>query len=408
MTDQKSKQKTKGADLSGLDDFSVSSLLGSGKKQATNAEADTDGSISYAPLSRFVEDAENARQEFNINKLQELAESMMQVNPTTGKPRGILEPLSCKHHPDDPEKLIVLGGNRRFRAAGMAGLDEAPYIIKDELDDFDKFVLNDQRENLTPLERAVFIKARIDEGHKPGKIAKALGRPPSYVSDHIIFFEMSDAIRDLYDRGLCRSMQALALLHRAHKKHPADVDGFCMDVSDEGLELTTSRVRVFVDSLKRPAKKEPTETESGTGTDGDGQADDQDSPQGGADGDEGGSPSPALTEGVSSSQGDAGEPSGENLEPTPKQEEEQQPLKVDGEPISGGTYEDQADAMLDQDTKGDRIKKAIIQVKHDEREARLLTDRRASYGLAWIKYDDDGHEIEADLNEVNLVAIIEA
>lgn len=378
-------QKTKGADLSGLDDFSVSSLLGGGKKEAAKAEVGTDGSISYAPLDRFIEDAENARQEFNINKLQELAESMMQVNPTTGRPRGILEPLSCKHHPDDPEKLIVLGGNRRFRAAGMAGLEEAPYIIKDDLDDFDKFVLNDQRENLTPLERAVFIKARIDEGHKPGKIAKALGRPPSYVSDHIIFFEMSDAIRDLYDRGLCRSMQALALLHRAHKKHPADVDGFCMDVSDEGLELTTSRVRVFVDSLKKPAKKELPETEGDTETDGDGQAEGQGSPQGGA-----------------------GESSGEDQEPAPKQEEEQQPLRVDGEPISGGTFEDQADAMLDQDAKGDRIKKAIIQVKHDEREARLLTDRRATYGLAWIKYDDDGHEIEADLNEVNLVAIIEA
>lgn len=398
MTDQKIKQKTKGADLSGLDDFSVSSLLGGGKKNAATVEADTGGSVSYAPLSRFVEDAENARTEFDPEKLKELADSMKQINPTTGKPRGILEPLSCKHHPDDPNKLIILGGNRRFRAAGMADVEEAPYIIKDELDDFDKFVLNDQREALTPLEVAMFIKARLDDGHKPGEVAKALGRRPSYVSDHSIFFEMSDSIRDLYDSGLCRSMQALALLHRAHKKHPADVDGFCMDISDEGLELTTSRVRRFVDSLKQPKPRADEGNQTG----------DQESQQTGPDGGEGGAPSPALTEGGKGSQDDSGEPSGENLEPTPKQEEEQQPLKVDGEPISGGTYEDQADAMLDQDTKGDRIKKAIIQVKHDEREARLLTDRRAAYGLAWIKYDDDGHEIEADLNEVNLVAIIEA
>ena len=64
--------------------------------------------------------------------------------------------------------------------------------------------------------------------------------------------------------------------------------------------------------------------------------------------------------------------------------------------------------MLEQDEKADRIKKAIIQVKHDEREARLLTERRAAYGLAWIKYDDDGQEVEVDLNQVALVAVIEA
>ena len=65
------------------------------------------------------------------------------------------------------------------------------------------------------------------------------------------------------------------------------------------------------------------------------------------------------------------------------------------------------DSYLADDAKADKIKKAIIQVKYDERNAGLLTDRRAAYGLAWIKHDDDGHEVEVDLNQV-LVAVIEA
>jgi ParB family transcriptional regulator, chromosome partitioning protein len=56
----------------------------------------------------------------------------------------------------------------------------------------------------------------------------------------------------------------------------------------------------------------------------------------------------------------------------------------------------------------DKIKKAIIQVKHDDRPARInLTKRPPAEGFAWIKYDDDGHEVEVNLAEVQLVALVE-
>ena len=57
----------------------------------------------------------------------------------------------------------------------------------------------------------------------------------------------------------------------------------------------------------------------------------------------------------------------------------------------------------------DKIKKAIIQVKHDDRPARInLTKRPPAEGFAWIKYDDDGHEVEVNLADVQLVALVEA
>lgn len=376
--------KKKGADLSGLDDFNLSDLMsGSSKKQESQTSEVTveAGSISYAPLENFHEDPDNARKEFNLDKLQELADSMEQINPTTGERRGILEPLSCKRHPDIPDHLIILGGNRRFRAAGMAGLDKAPFIIKDELDDFDKFVLNDQRENLSPLEVAMFIKNRLDAKHKAGEIAKALGRPASYVSDHKIFFDMADSIRDLYDSNLCRSMQALALLHRAYKKNANEIDAYCLQAAEDKQELTTSQVRKFLESLKAPTKNESPKPQS------------PEKEQPGATNDE----EQLSFDGVNTSESSAEDEAEQSFNDNFEFQQDTDTTNLDS----------QADALLAQ-SDTDKIKKAIIQVQYDERAARLITNRRAAYGLAWIKYDDDGHEIEVDLNQVKLVAVIEA
>lgn len=56
----------------------------------------------------------------------------------------------------------------------------------------------------------------------------------------------------------------------------------------------------------------------------------------------------------------------------------------------------------------DKLKKAIIQVQHNERPARLILNRRPpAEGFAWLKYDDDGQEFEANLAQVQLVALLE-
>ncbi|MBU2952507.1 transcriptional repressor KorB C-terminal beta-barrel domain-containing protein, partial [Marinobacter sp. F3R08] len=55
-----------------------------------------------------------------------------------------------------------------------------------------------------------------------------------------------------------------------------------------------------------------------------------------------------------------------------------------------------------------KLKKAIVMVVHDSRSARLVLDRRpSSDGMAWLKYEDDGHEFETDLGDVQLMSLIE-
>lgn len=56
----------------------------------------------------------------------------------------------------------------------------------------------------------------------------------------------------------------------------------------------------------------------------------------------------------------------------------------------------------------EKLKKAIVQVQHNDRPARLILNRRPpTEGFAWLKYDDDGHEFEANLAQVQLVALLE-
>ena len=420
-----SKGKAKGADLQGLDNFSASSLLG---------EKDREAGVKYAPLDHFHEDEENARRSFDIFKLQELADSMEQINPATGEPRGILEPLQVSPHPEKEGHFIINGGNRRIRAAGMAGLDKAPYIVTDALDSFDKFVLNDQRENLSPLEIAMFIKARMDEKLKAGEIAKALGRQASYVSDYSIFFDMSDHVRALYDEGLCRSMQALALLHRAHKKEPEKVDAFCKKASDLQEEVTTSQVRNFVNSLKKPVPKkvyrnpltgevievsnrndktlkawyseygrdvverwllDDTDKESKPDT----SSDDQGEPE--AASDDQGEP-----EAASDDQGEPEAASDDQEKPKAKRKEEQQPLAIG---TGNEAHEVEAEKQDSQTFDNpDKVKNAVVLVRHDDREAKLMTEKRATYGYAWIKRNDDGSELELLCSEIEFVAVIPA
>lgn len=371
----------KGLDLSRLDNFSA--LMGD-DLAPTQSAASTDvpegfaGNLIRVPLKKIHKDADNARKTIDPQELRELADSMKSINPATRKPRGNKNPVSLKPHPDIPGEYILNAGERRCAAAELAELPDVLAFIDEDADEFDNAVDNIQRVALSPIETATFIQRRIEKGDKKSAIAARLGKPASFVSDHIIFFDMADCIRDMYDSGRIVSMQAMALLHRAYKKHAEEVEAFC---SEAQVELTTADVRAFCDSFKEPESKA------------------------------------AITSGDNNEKGkelpsDANTGIGGNADSDELEKgEEQQPLVINGEPISGGPssdLEDETSKIIAADEASDKIKKAIVQIQYDERPARLLTNRRASYyGFGWIKYDDDDSEDEIDLKNVSVVAIVE-
>ena len=391
----------KGADLSGLDSFNLSDLMGGpGAAPVEAAEPENNNLlIREVPISKIHPDPNNSRQRVDPAKITELADSMKAVSKVTGKQRGVKNPLSLKPHPELEGEFMINAGYRRYLAAQEAGLDTVPAFIDSDADEYDNAVDNIQREGLTALEMAHFIQRQIDNGDKKSEIAGKLGKPASFVSDHISFFELPDCIRELYDSGRCVSVQALAILHRSFKNYPDEVETYCIEsmVAEDGDELTTADVRRFCNDLKNPSTEPDSDDQGGAGlpgADGDKEPDSDD--QGGA----GWPGAGGDKEPDSDDQGGTGWP-GEG------DKDKQQPLTIDGAPIGGGGPDAAANALLNADEQQGKIKKPIIQVRYDERPARLLSSRRAAYGLGWLKYDDDGEEIEVDLNQVQLVAVID-
>ena len=349
-------------DLTGLDSFSLSSLMSG--ESSNQAETKADGVVSYAPINRFHESPHNARKRFDPEKLQELVDSINAINPKTGERRGIKQPLSVKPHPDIPGDFIINGGHRRYRAGKIAELEVLPYFLDEEADDFDNVVDNLIRDGLNHYEMAVVIKDKLDKGMKAGEIASQLGKPNSFVSDYSIFFDLPDCISDLYQEGLCNSMKVLAILFRAYKKgFEEEITNWCLSVK---YEITKAQVEEFVRSLKEKGAESDTQNEIPVNAD-------------------------KLFD------------KPESFEETPENDHAE-----DGNNEHDDSLDDQADELLQSEEDKEKIKKPLIQVKHDDREAQLLIKKRAAYGLAWIKYTDDGDEMEVDVNEIKLVAVIES
>jgi len=126
--------------------------------------------IRKVPLERVRPSALQPRKEFRAEALQELAESIRQ--------QGIIQPLVVRRKADH---LELIAGERRWRAADLAGLKEVPVVIR-EADDLAVLELalieNLQRENLNPLEEAIgysqlIEQFRLRQDDVAGKVGKS-------------------------------------------------------------------------------------------------------------------------------------------------------------------------------------------------------------------------------------------
>ncbi|HYF12774.1 MAG TPA: ParB/RepB/Spo0J family partition protein, partial [Candidatus Paceibacterota bacterium] len=129
------------------------------------------------------------RKEFDEGKLQDLANSIRQY--------GVIQPLTVTRHEIQKEdgglasEYELIAGERRLRAAKIAGIVQVPVLIRDSYDD-DKTKLelaiieNLQREDLNPIDRALaFHKLVKDFGFKHSEVATKVGKSREYVSNTI-------------------------------------------------------------------------------------------------------------------------------------------------------------------------------------------------------------------------------
>lgn len=144
------------------------------------------------------------RNKIKSDDLEELIDSVKQ--------HGIIEPLVVA---ETPAGYQIIAGERRWRAASNAGLDEVPVLIRKttprgmlEL----ALIENVQRVDLSPIERGkAFAQLRRDFGFSTGEIAKRVGKSVSYVSNSLKLLDLPDAIKDGLEGNLISEGHARAI-----------------------------------------------------------------------------------------------------------------------------------------------------------------------------------------------------
>lgn len=204
----------------------------------------------YLKLSLIEPNKEQPRKEFDPEQLEELAESIRQY--------GVLQPIMVQKK---GELYEIIAGERRWRAAKIAGLKEIPVIIRE----FDKqkkmeisLIENVQRSDLNPIEEARAYKQLIDEfGLKQEEIAERVSKNRATIANSLRLLKLEPRIQELLIQGIISNGHARALLAIEDMEQQYAAAEL---IVKNGLSVR--EVEKLVKSLLKPAKeKQPKKEE---------------------------------------------------------------------------------------------------------------------------------------------------
>lgn len=191
-----------------LSDMGVEALL------STAGSAEVSGQIQNLSLEQISPNNNQPRKTFHSETLTELAESI--------KEHGVIQPIVVTEKSNDHYEIIA--GERRYRAAKLAGLDEIPSVVKC-LDDLTAesiaIIENVQREDLNPLDQALAY-ARLVDTYKLSheEIAKKVKKSRSSVSNILRLTKLHPAVKEHLKQGDLEMGHARALLAASYEKQP--------------------------------------------------------------------------------------------------------------------------------------------------------------------------------------------
>ena len=190
-----------GADAAVIEDEAHTEVEVKPTQQQTNVS----NGLKHVPVDRIHRGTYQPRRHFAEDALQELADSLIS--------QGMIQPVVLRPHADGYE---LIAGERRWRAAQLAGLQEIPAVIK-KYNDSDaaavSLIENIQREDLNPLEEAAALsrlQEEFDMTHQ--QVAEAIGRSRSSVSNLMRLLDLNDDVKQLVDDRQLEMGHARALL----------------------------------------------------------------------------------------------------------------------------------------------------------------------------------------------------
>ncbi|WP_299583933.1 ParB/RepB/Spo0J family partition protein [uncultured Microbulbifer sp.] len=199
------KRKGLGRGLSHLISKSAGSTVTSASGD-TVSEAVVDGELKELPIEFLQRGRYQPRRDFPQESLQELADSI--------RAQGIMQPLVVREIGEQSYEIIA--GERRWRAAQLAGLDKVPTLLRDVTDEAAiamALIENIQREDLNPIEEAVALKRLQDEFKlTQQEVADAVGKSRTAVTNLLRLLGLSEEVRTFLERGDLELGHAKALL----------------------------------------------------------------------------------------------------------------------------------------------------------------------------------------------------
>ena len=168
--------------------------------------ADVGDSITIVPLARLKPNPDQPRKTFPDSSIDELAESI--------RKHGLLQPILAE--PASGGDYIIVAGERRFRAAGRAGLAEVPVIVRSVSSEKRlqlSLIENIQREDLNPMEEARAYHSLMEiTGYTQEQVAEAVGKNRSTVANALRLLRLSEAMQTAVRDGSISAGHARSLL----------------------------------------------------------------------------------------------------------------------------------------------------------------------------------------------------
>lgn len=189
---------------------------------------------SFLPIYQLQPGKYQPRTRMDAGSLQELSESI--------RAQGLLQPVLVR--PLTEGRYEIIAGERRWRAAQLAGVTEIPVLVKsipDEATLAVALIENIQREDLNPLEEALGLDRLIREfGMTHESAAKAVGRSRSAVSNLLRLLNLQDSVRTLLMDGKLEMGHARALLSLPASRQP----GVAAQVASRGWSVRETERQV--------------------------------------------------------------------------------------------------------------------------------------------------------------------
>jgi ParB family chromosome partitioning protein len=161
--------------------------------------------LAAVPVAAVRPNSQQPRRYFDESGLTELAASI--------KARGLLQPIVVKR---EGNGYLLMAGERRWRAAQLAGLESIPALVRDDDPLEIAMIENLQREDLTPLEEAEGLGRLVDQfGYTHEVLARLLGKSRPYVSNTLALLRLPDDIKAQYHAAPEVSREVLISIARA-------------------------------------------------------------------------------------------------------------------------------------------------------------------------------------------------